>query len=61
MADHIPRHMQPRGASRAIVVDIVNWDLRHAELIEDTLAAGAIAIAVAGDALLDIVIIDLGI
>lgn len=49
--------MQTGRASRAIVVDIVDWDLRHAELVEYTLAAGAVAIAVAGDALFHIIVI----
>ena len=35
--------------------------MRHAELVEDALAAGRVAVAVAGDALVDIVVIDLGI
>ena len=61
MTDHIPRHMQPSRTSRAVVVDIVDGNLCHAELVEDALTAGAIAVAVAGDAQLDIVIIDLGV
>ena len=61
MSDHIPRHIQPRRAGGAIVVDIVDWDLRHAELIEDTLPTCRVAVAVAGDALVHIVVIDLGI
>lgn len=61
MLDHVPRHMQACRAGGAVVVDIVDWDLRHAKLIEDTLAAGRVAIAVAGDPLVDIVVVDLGV
>ena len=61
MTDHVPRHMQPCGACGAVVVDIVYGNLRHAELVEDALAAGRVTIAVAGDSLLDIVVVDLGV
>ena len=61
MPNHVPRHIQPCRACGAIIVDIVDGDLRHAELIEDSLAAGRVAEAVAGDALIDIVIVDLGV
>lgn len=61
MTDHIPRHVQPRRASGAVVVDIVDGDLGHAELVEDALATGRVAVAVAGDALFDIVVVDLSI
>lgn len=53
--------MQTRRTRGAVVVDIIDRDLGHAELIEDALAAGAVAVAVAGDALVDIVIINLGV
>ena len=53
--------MEACRASGAIVVDIVDGNLRHAELVEDPLAAGGVAIAVAGDTLVDIIVIDLGI
>lgn len=53
--------MQARRAGGAIVIHIVNRDLGHAELVEDALAAGAIAVAVARNALVDIVIVDLGV
>ena len=61
MLDHVPRHMQACRAGGAVIVDIVDWDLRHAELIEYPLAAGRVAIAVAGDSLVDIVVVDLGV
>jgi len=35
--------------------------LRHAELIKNALAAGRIAIAVAGDALIDFIVVDLSV
>ncbi len=53
--------MQPCRASSAVVVGIVDGNLRHAELVEDALAAGGVAEAVAGDAMVDIVIVDLGV
>ena len=53
--------MKPCRAGGAIVVDIVDGDLRHAKLVEDALAAGRVAIAVAGDALFDIIVVDLGV
>ena len=61
MADHVPRYVQPRRAGSTIVVDIIDGNLGHAELIEDALAIGGITVAVAGDALVNIVIVDLGI
>ena len=61
MTDHVPRHVQPRRAGGAVVVDIVDGDLRHAELVEDALAAGRVAVAVAGDTLVDIVVVDLSV
>lgn len=61
MTDHIPRHVQPCRACGAVVVDIVDGDLRHAELVEDALTAGRVTVAVTGDALVDIIIVDLGV
>lgn len=46
------------GPRRAVVVDIDNGDLGHAKLVKDALAAGRVAVAVAGDALLDVVVGD---
>lgn len=40
MADDIARKMQTSRSSRAVVVDVVDWDLGHAELVEDSLSAG---------------------
>lgn len=59
--DGLSSHMQPRGPSRAIVVDVIDRNLGHAELVEYPLAASAIAIAVACNSLVDIVIVDLGV
>ena len=59
MADHRSCHMQTRRAGAAIIVDIVDRNLCHAELIEDALAAGRVAIAIASNALINIVIVDL--
>lgn len=54
-------HVEARGAGRAIIVDVVYGDGGHAELVEYALAAGRVAIAVACYALVDIVIVDLGV
>lgn len=54
-------HGEAGRAGRAVVVDVVEGDLGHAELVEDALAAGGITVAVASDALVDIVVVDLGI
>lgn len=51
--------MQTCRSSGAIVVDIVDWNPRHAELVEYSLAAGAVTVAVAGNTLVDIVVVDL--
>ena len=61
MTDHVPRNMQACRAGRAVIVDIVDGNLRHAELVEDALAAGRIAVTVAGNTLFNIVIVDLGV
>ena len=61
MGDNIAGQVQTSGASTAIVVDVVNWDLGHSKLVEDSLAAGGVAIAIACNALIDIVVVDLGI
>jgi hypothetical protein len=58
MGDNVACQMQTSGTSTAVVVDIVNWDLGHAELVEDSLTAGGVAVAVAGDALINIVVAD---
>ena len=57
----IPSHMQTRRPSRAIVIYIVDGNLRHAELVEYSLAAGTVAVAVTGNALVNVIIVDLGV
>lgn len=57
----LPRHVQAGGAGGAVVVDVVDGDARHAELVEDALAACGVAVAVAGNALVDGVVVDLGV
>lgn len=59
VGNHVAAHVQTGGAGGAVVVDVVDGDARHAELVEDALAAGAVAVAVAGDALVDVVVVDL--
>jgi len=53
--------MQTSGTSTAVVVHVVNWDLGHAKLVEDSLTTGGVAVAVACNSLIDIVVVDLGI
>lgn len=50
--------MQAGAAGAAVVVDVVDGDLRHAELVEDALAASAVAVAVARHAHVDVVVVD---
>jgi len=61
VGDGLARHVQARGPRGAVVVDVVDGDARHAELVEDALAAGGVAVAVAGDALVDGVVVELGV
>ena len=58
MRHSIPRHMQACGASRAVVIDVVDGNAGHAELVKHPLAAGTVAVTVACDTLLDVVIIN---
>ena len=55
---HAPRKVQARASGAAVVVDIVDGYSRHAKLVEDTLTAGTIAIAVACNSLVNVVIVD---
>jgi len=61
MTDNIPRKMEPSASSATIIVDIVYWNLSHAELIENTLSTGGISVAIASYTLIDIVVVDLSI
>lgn len=61
MTDNVPCKSQAGRTSRAVIVDVVDWDLGHAELIEDSLSAGGISVAVTCHTLVDIVVVDLGI
>ncbi|KAI6768775.1 hypothetical protein HG531_010964 [Fusarium graminearum] len=54
-----PGHVETGASSRAVVVDVVDGDLGHAELVEDALAAGAVTVAVTRDALVHIIVVDL--
>jgi len=56
----LPRHVQAYAASGAVVVDVVDGDACHAKLVEDALAAGGVAIAAVGDALVDGVVVSDG-
>ena len=55
---HRARDVQPCRARRAVVVYIIDGDARHAELVEDALAACRVAVAVAGDAKVDVIIVE---
>jgi len=59
MADDIPCEMQTSRASRTVVVNIVDWDLGHSELVEYSLSARRVAVAIACDALVNVVVTDL--
>ena len=61
VGDGFAGHVQPRGAGGAVVVDVVDGDGGHAELVEDALAAGGVAVAVACYALVDGVVVYLGV
>ena len=56
--DERPGELQARGARRARVVRVVDGDVGHAELVEDTLAGGGVAVAVACHARLYVVVRD---
>jgi hypothetical protein len=61
VANHGTRHIQTGAPCRAVVVNVVYWDRRQAELVEDSLAAGGIAITIASDTLVDFVVRDMSI
>jgi hypothetical protein len=61
VGDDVAADVQAGGAGGAVVVDVVDGDLGHAELVEDALAAGGVAVAVAGDTLVNIVVADMGV
>lgn len=61
VGDDITADVQAGGAGGAVVVDVVDGDLGHAELVEDTLAAGGVTVTVAGNTLVNIVVADLGV
>lgn len=56
--DHVATHEQASAARRAVVVDVVHGDARHAELVEDALPAGRVAVAVARHGLVNLVVVD---
>lgn len=59
--DNITSQVQTSGTSTAVVVNVVNWDLGHSELVKHSLATGGVAVAVACNSLVDIVVVDMGI
>ncbi len=59
MTNNISRQMKTRRSSRTVIVDVVNRDLCHAKLIENSLAAGGIPVAVASYTLVYVVVVDL--
>ena len=54
--DQRPRHMQTRRACSASIVGVIDWDRAHAELVEDALTRGRVAVAIACYASLDVVV-----
>lgn len=61
MTDNISSQSQASRPGGAIVVDVVNGNLCHAELVKDSLSAGGISVAVTCYSLVNIVVVDLGI
>lgn len=61
VGDQGASHGQTRGSRRTVVVDVVDGNVRETELVEDALTTGTIAVDVAGHALIDVVVVDLGI
>jgi hypothetical protein len=56
--NHVSSHVETSRTGRAIVVDIINGNTSHAELVEDALTACRIAVAVACDTLVNVVVVD---
>ena len=61
MCDHVTAHEDACRACAAIVVDVVDGNACKAELVEDSLATGAVTVAVTSYALLYIIVVDLSI
>ncbi|KFY87906.1 hypothetical protein V498_06977 [Pseudogymnoascus sp. VKM F-4517 (FW-2822)] len=61
VGDDITADVQAGRSGRAVVVDVVDGDLGHAELVEDALAARGVAVAVAGNTLVNVIVADLGV
>jgi hypothetical protein len=59
--DRLARQEQGCRAGRAVVVDVDDRDAGHADAIQRLLAAGRVAIHVAGIGLLDVTVIDAGV
>jgi hypothetical protein len=59
MTYNISRQMKTRRAGRAVIVDVIDRNLCHAELIEYSLPTSGIAVAVAGYTLVYVVVVDL--
>jgi hypothetical protein len=56
--NHVATHVEACRARGAVVVDIVHGNTGHAELVEHALAARRVAIAVARNALVNVVVVD---
>lgn len=61
VCNHIPAHVQTGGSSGAVVIDIVDGNASHTELVKYTLSACRVAVAIACNALVNIVVVDVGI
>lgn len=53
--------MQARGARGASIAGVVDGDRAHAKLVENALAAGRVAVAIACNTGLHIIVVDFGI
>jgi len=61
MGDQGATHGQTGGSRRTIVVNIVDGDRGQSELIENPLATGAVAVNIACNTLVNIVVVDVGV
>jgi hypothetical protein len=58
VGNHVPAHVETSGSGRTVVVDVVDRDTGHAELVENALSTRRVAITVACYALVDVVVVD---
>jgi hypothetical protein len=61
VANHVSCNVQACRTCRAVVIHIKDWNLCHAKLVEDTLPAGRVSVAVACDTLIHVVVVDVSV